>query len=311
MEVSNPAVHPDILSVNVVFACDRNYVQHLAVALYSLFENNRDLSIDVYVLNTDLEQAAFDKLSLIAARFGQKIFGVNVPLHEVEGLVTGFHFTPANYFRLFIPEKLPFSRVLYLDSDIVVNGSIRDLCQIELDDYYLAGVREPHFQRHAELEMSEDACYFNSGVMVINLPKWRSDHIKERVIEFVKRKPEAVILVDQCGTNSVINGKWKSVHPKYNVVSAFFEEDYLSHFSDLYPRDELAQAINDPVIIHYTGSAKPWILRRPHRYRHLYWHYSRKTPFRRYLPEGLTVSRALGLCLKKVGVTWNNITRGR
>jgi lipopolysaccharide biosynthesis glycosyltransferase len=287
------------VKTNIVFATDNRYVPHLATALCSLFENNRDLSIDAYILHADVDQASLDKLSGLAGRYGQNLIDLRVAQGDVEGLVTTFHFTLANYFRLFIPEKVPFERALYLDSDVVVNGSIRDLYMTELGDYYLAAVCEAHFNRHAQLEMSEDALYFNSGVMVMNLEKWRSDRVKERVIEFVKRKPEAITFVDQCGTNAVVNGHWKAVHPRYNLQSSFLDEGYPSRFTSPYPPEELAEAISHPVIIHYTGSAKPWVFRRPHRYRDLYWHYSRKTPFKRYLPEGLNFSRAVQWCLRR------------
>jgi lipopolysaccharide biosynthesis glycosyltransferase len=281
------------LKANIVFATDRLYAPHLAAALCSLFENNRDLAIDAYILHAELDQPVLDKLAALANKYGQRIIDLKVIKADVEGLVTTFHFTLANYFRLFIPEKLPFERALYLDSDVIVNGSIRELYLTELGDYYLAAVREAHFDRHLQLEMSEDAAYFNSGVMLMNLNKWRTGQVKERVIEFVKRKPEAIEFVDQCGTNSVINGRWKSLHPKYNFQTSFLKEDYIPKFNHLYLPGELSEAVSHPVIIHYTGSTKPWLFRQPHPYRHLYWRYSRKTPFKQYLPEGLTLSRAL------------------
>ena len=111
------------VKTNIVFATDNRYVPHLATALCSLFENNRDLSIDAYILHADVDQASLDKLSGLAGRYGQNLIDLRVAQGDVEGLVTTFHFTLANYFRLFIPEKVPFERALYLDSDVVVNGS--------------------------------------------------------------------------------------------------------------------------------------------------------------------------------------------
>jgi lipopolysaccharide biosynthesis glycosyltransferase len=294
------------VKANVVFATDKRYVPHLATALCSLFENNHDLSIDAFILNADVDQAHLDKLSGLAWRYGQNLVDIKVAKGDLEGLVTNFHFTLANYFRLFIPEKLPFDRALYLDSDVIVNGSIRELYLTDLGDSYLAAVHEPHFKRHVHLEMSADAPYFNSGVMVMNLEKWRRDHIKDRVVEFVRRKPEAILFVDQCGSNAIVNGNWKAVHPRYNLQTAFLEEN-LSAFTDLYPLEEFEDAIRQPIIIHYTGSAKPWIFRRPHRFRDLYWHYLRKTPFKRFLPEGLSVSRVVKWCLRRAGMAGNHL----
>jgi lipopolysaccharide biosynthesis glycosyltransferase len=307
----NEMPHENSPTVSVVFGSDESYVAHLAVALCSLFDKNRDLALNVYVLNSNIDPSSWRKIQDIAERYGQKLIDLKVSERDLEGLVTTYHFTLANYYRLFIPEKLTIERALYLDADIVVNGSIAELYNTDLGDTFLAAVCEPNFRRHEELEMSQDAKYFNSGVMVMNLDKWRRERVKDRVLEFVRRKPEAILFVDQCGTNSVVNGHWKVVHPKYNLQSSYLEESDLSSLTDLYSLDELTEAINSPVIIHYTGSAKPWKFRRHHRYRNLYWHYLGKTPFKRYLPEGLTISRVVKWCLQRAGMAGSYLAGDR
>ena len=56
-----------------------------------------------------------------------------------------------------------------------------------LAKHFSLGVQEPGFNRHEQLEMSREAKYFNAGVMVINLDKWRRERLKERVISLVQR----------------------------------------------------------------------------------------------------------------------------
>jgi lipopolysaccharide biosynthesis glycosyltransferase len=288
--------------VNVVFGSDKGYIAHLAVALCSLFDNNPDLALNVYILNSDIDPPSWKKIQSIADRYDQKLIDLKVSEKDLEGLVTTWHFTLATYYRLFIPEKLSVDRVLYLDVDIVVNGSIRELYRTDLGDSFLAAVREPDFDRHEQLEMSKQANYFNAGVMVINLDKWREERLKESVIAMVKRKPEAMVFSDQCGINSVVNGRWTEVDPKFNLVHFYARED-LSNFKGMFPDNVLDDARRHPVIIHFSGASKPWHFHRKHPFRHLYWKYRRKTPFTRYFSEDLTIPRITKWFLAKIGVS--------
>ena len=175
--------------MNIVFASDKGYVEHLAVAMCSLFENNQGLPMDVYVINSDIDQDTWSNLEIIAERFGNNMVDVKILDQDLDGLVTPHHLTRETYYRLFIPEKVHVSKVLYLDADIAVNGSISDLYSINVDDYYLAAANTPGFVVHEDLEMSEGSRYFNAGVMLINVTRWREERLKEQVIDVVRRKP--------------------------------------------------------------------------------------------------------------------------
>ena len=288
-------------TVNVVFGSDQSYIAHLAVALCSLFDNNRDLALNVYVLNSDIDPPSWKKIQGIAEQYGQQLIDLKVSEKDLEGLVVTWHFTLATYYRLFIPEKLRLDKVLYLDVDIVVNGSIRELYSTDVSDTFLAAVREPNFDRHQQLEMSKEARYFNAGMMVINLDRWRKERLKESVIAMVRKKPEAMVFSDQCGINSVVNGRWKEVDPKFNLVHFYARED-ISDFMSMFPDDVLTNARKHPVIIHFSGASKPWHFHRKHPFRHLYWKYRRKTPFRRYFSEDLNVPRITKWFLAKLPI---------
>jgi lipopolysaccharide biosynthesis glycosyltransferase len=283
-------------TVNVVFGSDKSYIAHLAVALCSLFDNNRDLALNVYVLNSDIDPSSWKKIQGIAERYGQNLINLKVSERDLEGLVLNWHFTLATYYRVLIPKELPIDRVLYLDVDIVVNGSIAELYNTDLGDTFLAAVRAPNFDRHEQLEMSKEANYFSAGMMVINLDKWRKERLKERVIAMVKRKPEAMVFSDQCGINSIVNGRWTEVDPKFNLMHTYADED-ISGFEWMFPERVLDNARKHPVIIHFSGASKPWHFSKKHPYRYLYWKYRRKTPFRRYFSEDLTVPRITKWCL--------------
>lgn len=284
--------------MNIVFASDNSYLEHLAVSMCSLFENNQGASFDVYIVNANIDKSSWRELELLTRRYGHTLIDVKIVDYEVDGLVTSHHFTKANYYRLFIPEKIPVQKALYLDADIVVTGSISELYSTSLDGYYLAAVIDPGFKRHADLGMSEDSKYFNSGVMLLNLEAWRRDDIKIKVIDVVKHKPWAIQAVDQCGLNSVVNGQWKELHPQFNLQGALFDNPG-HEFSDLFPGDDLLAALQSPVIIHFSGSLKPWSFRYKHPWRKLYWKYLRMTPFSHWFSKDLTLFNIVKWSLPK------------
>ena len=287
-----------ITLMNIVFASDKSYAEHLAVSMCSLFENNQGATFNVYILNVDLDETAWNGLETIAKQYGQTLTDVKILDHELDGLVTNHHFTKANYYRLFITEKIQINKALYLDADVIVRESINDLYNTNVDDCYLAAVINPGFDRHEDLGMSEESKYFNSGVMLINLTAWRRDDIKGRVIELVKRKPWAIHFVDQCGLNSVVNGRWKELHPKFNLQGCLFETK-VDTFSNVFPKGDLIAAIQNPVIIHYSGSIKPWHFHYKHPWRKLYWKYLRMTPFNHFLSRDFTILKVVKQCIPK------------
>ena len=291
------------MRVDVVFGTDKIFVEHLAVAICSLFKCNPKVSFNVYVLNTDIDKNSWTRLSELAEQYGQSLIDLKILDREVEGLVESeSYYTKATYYRLFMPEKLSFDKVLYLDSDVVVNGSIEDLYNTNIEQYYMAAltVADGAPNPHEDLGMLEGAKYFNCGVMLVNLRKWREDRIKDRVIDLTRNRPWAMRYADQCGINSIVNGRGMELHPKYNAQAIFFQLRFEHTRSDLYPAGQLREAVEKPVIIHYSGKEKPWHLGYKHRFRGLYWKYLRETPFNSHSRAEHRVANFMVLCLRKL-----------
>ncbi len=272
---------------NLVFATDQNYIQHLSVALISLFENNADLKFNIYVICGGIDQENFKKLKLIGENYNATITQINIKDDIFDKLVTNYHFKKSNYYRVLIPNFIDDDIVLYLDADIIIENSIKELLDTNLDNKYIVAIENPGFKRHQELKMNIDSSYFNSGVMLINNKKWKEDNITEKVIKFVDENQNVIQFVDQCGLNAVINGNWKKISLKYNQQAVIFEKDFKEKYN-CFSNKELQDAKKKPVIIHYTGSSKPWQYVNKHPYKYLYWKYLRMTPFNRYVPEDLT-----------------------
>ena len=265
---------------NIVFATDKNYIQHLCAALISLLENNNDMVFDIYILSSGMSKTSLNRINSISNSYHCTINYITISDELfVEHAIAHPFYPKGIYYRLLIPELIDKDKVLYLDCDIIVNGSIKELYNIDLKDYYVGAIEDPGFDRHDQLRMNKSAKYFNSGIMLINLAKWKNTGLQKKVIEFIENNPDSIWFPDQCGLNSIINGQWISVPLKYNQQTSIFSESFEEMF-DCFTKDELKEAKINPVIVHYTGGSKPWHSTNKHPYKYLYWKYLKMTPYR-------------------------------
>ena len=267
------------LYFDVLFATDVGYVSHLATAVYSLLNNNRALPLKIIVFTTVLPEEHREKLRDICEKFNAPLDFIQLDDEWFEGLILNHHFKKSNYYRLFAADLIDGERCLYLDADIVVTGSISELISVELNNGFLAAVENPGFHRHEELGMRPNSLYFNSGVMLLNLEKWRKMNLKDSVIAFVKERPGSIHFVDQCGLNGVVDGNWVKLDSKYNFQTCMLTgSDYVKGYS-----------CKMPIVVHYTGSGKPWQMNNSHPYKYLYWYYRNQTSYKIILPDDFSL----------------------
>lgn len=143
-------------------------------------------------------------------------------------------FTIGAMFRCSLPELLPdLNRIIYLDADLFVNRDIKELWDVDVREYYLAGVADEGVAVHYHPrilnkypEIKKES-YFNLGVLYMNLKKLREfGNLKKLVVDFLIENPEAD-LPDQDALNVLfhnkvlyLDGNWNQfvyLHRKDNV----------------------------------------------------------------------------------------------
>ncbi|MHC5828967.1 MAG: glycosyltransferase family 8 protein, partial [Nostoc sp.] len=107
---------------------------------------------------------------------------------------------------------------------------------------------------YQELGISPESKYFNSGVLVMNLKKWREDQIFEKVIEYLTINKQYVRWHDQDALNAILAGKWGELEPGWNQMPYLFQ--YSSWQDSPFTEDVFNQLINNPDIIHYSTRDK-------------------------------------------------------
>jgi len=262
--------------ITIVAAADNKYVKHMGVMIQSLIFNTRSLCrLQFLIIDGGITEENKKKLELLISSYS--IVELNILVPEISGiknLRTDKHISEAAYLRLLIPQIIgsnEIEKVIYLDSDLIVNKDIKNLWDVELSGYALAAVQTLNFNRHKQLNMDKGVKYFNSGVLCINLTKWRKENLSKRIIKFINENRTKVIYHDQDGMNAILYNDWIELDPSWNLTSQLL---YLGKYS----KDEL------PNIIHYTEASKPWQLLNNHPFKKEYEKYLAMTPWKDDIP---------------------------
>lgn len=174
---------------------------------------------------------------------------------------------PLNYARIYLSDILPgyVKRVIYLDSDIVVVDDIAKLWEVDLQGKVLAAPEYCHanfteyftdlFWNDPELARTfegRNPCYFNTGVMVVDVEKWREGGYTEKVEEWmaVQKQKRIYHLGSLPPFLLVLAGELKSVDHRWNQ-HGLGGDNLEGKCRSLHP---------GPIsLLHWSGKGKPWL----------------------------------------------------
>ena len=165
-------------------------------------------------------------------------------------------------YKMLIPSLFPkLDKVLYLDTDILVRGDLTELWETPMGDNYLMGVpaMENQITRYMELKellkIPSMDFYINAGMMLMNLAAIRRDKIDEKWQSMLGRFSGSV---DQHILNHVCYGRIGFVPQKYNLCVSDIPFMTGHGGNIFYSSETLRDALENPVVVHYTGHEKPW-----------------------------------------------------
>lgn len=261
-----------MMPATLVFAIDDAYREPLLVALYSLWRSNRTLAggLDIVVLHEDLSDAVRDQI----LRCGEAL-GLNVDVRRAVlpalNFNTAFGGARANYLRLAIPETVASSpRVIYLDADTLIIGDISPLLEAGLDGHPVGAVRDAINPTLAsgkalpcwpQLGLDGAQEYFNSGVMVLDLPACARERVFERSFEMVAEHGAMLRLWDQDALNLAAADRWCRLPRMWNSIpfSALIRTPWLKYQAEhILPAEQLIADERTARILHFVSPAKPW-----------------------------------------------------
>ncbi|HEU3339852.1 SP_1767 family glycosyltransferase [Streptococcus pneumoniae] len=250
------------MNKTIVLAGDRNYTRQLETTIKSILYHNRDVKI--YILNQDIMPDWFRKPRKIARMLGSEIIDVKLPEQTVfQDWEKQDHISSITYARYFIADYIQEDTVLYLDSDLIVNDSLEGLFTINLEDKWLAAVRDT------------EAVTFNTGVLLINNAKWKQDNFKELLISQTMDTLKIVaegqfenFNGDQTIFNQVVKDGWLELNRRFNLQVGHDVVAFYSKWPNFF--DESSYR---PVVLHFVSYRKPWTTLTANRYRDLWWEF--------------------------------------
>jgi lipopolysaccharide biosynthesis glycosyltransferase len=289
IEQRHEAITNGVEPAYILMCTNAAFQQHAAVCLASLLTNNPQFHFNIVIVGRMTEQLDEAKLRRSITSFPNHSLEFQKfapPADLLLPLVSATLYTIDTYTRIWLGEFFPANveRVLYLDADIVVVGSIAPLWGANLAGSLMGAVDIPgSIQGVARLGMTAEEGYFNAGVLLIDLAKWRESGAEQAVIDYIQTYPER-IAYDQDALNACFRAVTARLDYKWNVIRPFFREPLALPLA----RAEIEAIRRDAVIIHFNGSSKPWSYFCDHPRRAEYDKYLRMTEWRDYVPPDRT-----------------------
>lgn len=279
-------------SLHIVISSDENYIIHGAVLCRSIIRHNKEeYKIHLHLLSNGVSEKSIAKLNSLF-ECEESLLSVydmeNIQSKLVVKVPPTISITA--YLRLFVASILPneIQKVIYMDVDAVVNSSLHDLWNIEFKDELIAGVLDTvTVNAKSLIGITDTEPYLNSGLLLINLKAWRAENTEGKFLSFLIKNDGNVYHHDQGILNAVCSNRKIIIHPKFNVMTSFFDfsvKQIQSLYSIVpyYTQLKIDEAKVNPVYIHFTPSIsnRPWSVNCAHPLKDLYLMNKSETPWK-------------------------------
>ena len=258
----------------IVYAADRSFGEILGVSATSLMENSKDMKeIRLHIFDMGIAPEDKEKIEGLCRAFGRAephwIDAEDIS-RELHMHVDADRGSLAQFARIFLSRHLPeeTERVLYLDCDTILRRSVRELWNLDLQGHTVGALLDAfsRFYRR-DIGLSPRDVMFNSGVMLVDLKRWRALTVEERILAFIRSRQGFVEKGDQGALNAVLSHDCLCIDPKFNAVTIFYDFSYREMMfyrkpPAYYPRAAVEQAAADPALVHFTLSflsKRPWM----------------------------------------------------
>jgi len=267
-------------AISIVLVCDDFYAILLTAFLKSIEVNHRrDEPVDVYIIDDNISTQNRSKIieSLDAnGKLTLRWIKMTEAIPKDTKLPLVHNAYPLNILvRLFIPHFIPdhIQKIIYFDVDMIMLADISELWHIDIGDCVIGAVSDTigpiektignGIENYRELGLDPNLPYFNSGLLVIDVEKWKRAAITQRTLEIIANNRKYAVLSDQYGLNVALAGRWFALDPLWSCFSV-----------------NTAPA---PKLIHYFY-IKPIFRAYTYNYRNEFYHYLNLTQWKGFRP---------------------------
>lgn len=252
--------------INIVFASDNNYAQHTAVAMASVLVNTKvPQRIQFYLIDDEIQPGNKEKITKTVQNLDGNIEFIKIKNSRLEDCYVSGELSRASYFRLDIANILDKSieKIIYLDCDLLVYDDIEKMWQLDMGgkpvaatcDLGIMASARVRKQKNKFIGLPFDAPYFNAGVLIMDLKKWRDGNYAEAIIALATQNKYPNH--DQDALNKFFMNNWQEIPLRWDVIPPVFNL-FLKIVTKPDLRKKAIEAKLNPAIFHYAGGYKPW-----------------------------------------------------
>ena len=191
------------------------------------------------------------------------------------------------FFRLYLGSILPenIAKVIYLDCDTIVRHPLSDVYNLDLGNAVVAGVDDCRSDLYrVDIDIKPGSIYINNGFLLMDLSKIRKENIEQEFNKYIAYCKGDCTYMDQAPLNHVLssNGRIYQLPAKYNAQRIFFDFTFDELMKLRKPnfhlsKEEYDEAINDPIVVHFTpvfiSGTRPRQKKDKHKFTPEYRHY--------------------------------------
>lgn len=260
---------PSLSDINIAYISDDNFLMPTYVSVSTLFEKrDQDAHYNIYIICPDISDGQFEIFnSMQSDGFSVKIIDVKDTYENFKITKDGFHVSPAAILKFSLPDLLPqLEKILYIDGDTIINDNLFNLHSVDVGDYYAAVVEDikptkiykPNLLH--KLGIPHHKGYFNSGMLLLNLKKMRSDNITTQLFRY--REKGVNFFMDQDAFNVVFQDQVKYLSCKNNLLITLEEDFSIEQIKDSYAGishlSTFEGLVDSAAVVHFASKNKPW-----------------------------------------------------
>jgi len=270
-----------INTISIICICDNHYAILMAALIKSVEQNHvSEENLEFFIIEDNISQKNKERINKCISKEQNQIHWLKMSDCIPDGykLPVDKSSLPLNiYIRLFIPifiNQERINKILFLDVDMIMLEDVSKLWNVDLGDNIVAAVQDQFIKivsrwgglaNYEQLGLDSETKYFNAGLMLIDLNKWRQEKITDKVISAITDYKEHALFQDQYGLNVALANKWLVLDPLWNRF-AYSEEE-------------------KPYLIHFTGRKPIYkTYEFSQHYRSLFYHYLKQTDWKNFKP---------------------------
>lgn len=254
---------------NFLYTADHTYFPHMLTSIYSLVMNHLEDNIVIHIIESNFSKEDYTLLDNLFVDYSNvqiKLYSVTQIHSFIERYnIPKWRGTDIANARLFAFEIVQdVEKLLYIDSDTIVNNSLINAFKSKMD-VPVAAVSEFEIPLHMKKYLDK---YYNSGVLLFDYNKWDEFACLDLLYDKMKSNDAKIIYPDQDLLNLALSEIISPLTVDYNVMPIvydimkypFLAKRKFNNSANFYAFEEIDKALEHPRIFHLLGNlyGRPW-----------------------------------------------------